>query len=158
MASGFDLFRLGMTGGGERAYSFVACLSHLTIDHASLSRRSEGRARGGGVVFVPCVAVRRMTVDPRTPLRVQCRDGARRLFHRPGSKKWLCTKVAKAPWGCSAMRMRGELHFTITVDDSSQTQIWCVSMGGYPRFFCTLWVPITTPPLTINRLPIPGSK
>ena len=25
-------------GGG--AYSFVACLSHLTIDHASLSRRS----------------------------------------------------------------------------------------------------------------------
>ena len=30
--------------GGERggAYSFVACLSHLTIDHASLSRRSTG--------------------------------------------------------------------------------------------------------------------
>ena len=27
-------------GGGEGAYSFVACLSHLTIDHASLSRRS----------------------------------------------------------------------------------------------------------------------
>ena len=27
------------TGGGA-AYSFVACLSHLTIDHASLSRRS----------------------------------------------------------------------------------------------------------------------
>ena len=27
-------------GGGGRAYSFVACLNHLTIDHASLSRRS----------------------------------------------------------------------------------------------------------------------
>ena len=27
----------GIGGGG---YSFVACLSHLTIDHASLSRRS----------------------------------------------------------------------------------------------------------------------
>ena len=26
--------------GGEGAYSFVACLSHLTVDHASLSRRS----------------------------------------------------------------------------------------------------------------------
>ena len=32
-----------MLGGerrGEGAYSFVACLSHLTVDHASLSRRS----------------------------------------------------------------------------------------------------------------------
>ena len=27
-------------GGGGGAYSFVACLCHLTIDHASLSRRS----------------------------------------------------------------------------------------------------------------------
>ena len=27
-------------GWGGGAYSFVACLSHLTIDHASLSRRS----------------------------------------------------------------------------------------------------------------------
>ena len=27
-------------GGGEGAYSFVACLRHLTIDRASLSRRS----------------------------------------------------------------------------------------------------------------------
>ena len=27
-------------GGWGGAYSFVACLSHLTIDHASLSRRS----------------------------------------------------------------------------------------------------------------------
>ena len=27
-------------GGGGAAYSFVACLRHLTIDHASLSRRS----------------------------------------------------------------------------------------------------------------------
>lgn len=31
----------GGGGGGGRAYSFVACLtsSHLTIDHASLSRQ-----------------------------------------------------------------------------------------------------------------------
>ena len=28
------------TGRGGGAYSFAACLSHLTIDHASLSRRS----------------------------------------------------------------------------------------------------------------------
>ena len=27
-------------GGEGRGYSFVACLSHLTIDHACLSRRS----------------------------------------------------------------------------------------------------------------------
>ena len=33
--------------GGEGAYSFVACLSHLTIDHASLSRRRRGDAVGG---------------------------------------------------------------------------------------------------------------
>ena len=27
-------------GGGGMGYSFVACLSHLTVDHASLSRQS----------------------------------------------------------------------------------------------------------------------
>ena len=33
--------RRGREGGeGKGAYSFVACLSHLTIDHVSLSRRS----------------------------------------------------------------------------------------------------------------------
>ena len=32
-------------------YSFVACLSHLTIDHATLSRRSKGGREGGGVAF-----------------------------------------------------------------------------------------------------------
>ena len=36
---------------GEGAYSFAACLSHLTIDHASFSRRSmsmvwRGRSSG----------------------------------------------------------------------------------------------------------------
>ena len=31
---------LGRVGGGGGGYSFFACLSHLTIDHASLSRRS----------------------------------------------------------------------------------------------------------------------
>ena len=49
--------RGGAGGGGGRAYSFVACLSHLTIDHTSLSRRSTGGERsreqvgdgGGGV-------------------------------------------------------------------------------------------------------------
>ena len=30
----------GEGGGGGGAYSFVACPSHLNIDHASLSRRS----------------------------------------------------------------------------------------------------------------------
>ena len=30
----------GEGSGGGMAYLFVACLSHLTIDHASLSRRS----------------------------------------------------------------------------------------------------------------------
>jgi len=34
--------RSGMGGRGGRAYSLVAHLSHLTIDHASLSRRSGG--------------------------------------------------------------------------------------------------------------------
>ena len=31
---------LRAAGRGEGGYSFVACLSHLTIDHASFSRRS----------------------------------------------------------------------------------------------------------------------
>ena len=35
---------VGEVGG---AYSFVACLSHLTIDHASLSRRSTAEVGGG---------------------------------------------------------------------------------------------------------------
>ena len=34
-------------GGGEGAYSFVAGLSHLTGDHASLSRRSTVPTRNG---------------------------------------------------------------------------------------------------------------
>ena len=43
----------GRTGGGrgEDGYSFVACLSHVDNDYASLSRRSRGEAgkkRGGG--------------------------------------------------------------------------------------------------------------
>ena len=30
-------------GGARRTHLVVACLSHLTIDHASFSRRSGGR-------------------------------------------------------------------------------------------------------------------
>ena len=30
--------------GREGAYSFVACLCNLTVDHASLSRRGGGKA------------------------------------------------------------------------------------------------------------------
>ena len=33
----------GRGGGGGGAYSFAACRSPLTIDHASPSRRSAGR-------------------------------------------------------------------------------------------------------------------
>ena len=33
-------WRSTRVGAGERAYSFVACLRHLTIDRASLTRRS----------------------------------------------------------------------------------------------------------------------
>ena len=36
--------RGGRGGGG---YWFVACLSHFTIDHASLSRRSTGKGKEG---------------------------------------------------------------------------------------------------------------
>ena len=31
-------------GGGGRAYSFVACLSHLTIDHACIPFETEHRS------------------------------------------------------------------------------------------------------------------
>ena len=35
-----ESFSIPRPWGGGGVYSFVACLSHLTIDHASLSRRS----------------------------------------------------------------------------------------------------------------------
>ena len=45
--SGLGTVRFGVVGwenglGGGGAYSFAACVSRLTIDHASLSRRSTG--------------------------------------------------------------------------------------------------------------------
>ena len=52
---GRDLAR----GGGEGACSFVACLSHLAIDDASLSRRSTSRREGGGGGGVPAHMVER---------------------------------------------------------------------------------------------------
>ena len=41
-------------GGGGRTHSFVACLSHSTVDHASLSKR-RAEAGGGGKLF-SCIA------------------------------------------------------------------------------------------------------
>ena len=38
----------GERGGAGGAYSFVGCLSHLTLDHASLSRRSTVPTPKGG--------------------------------------------------------------------------------------------------------------
>ena len=56
---------------GGRTYSFVACLSHLTIDHASLSRRSTV-TRGGGGILPPVghVDQLRPRVDRQTFLNV----------------------------------------------------------------------------------------
>ena len=39
----FSTRRLGLGGGG--GFSFDACLSHLTIDHAFLSTRHKGNGR-----------------------------------------------------------------------------------------------------------------
>ena len=51
------------------AYSFVACLSHWTVDHASLSRRS-GEGRREGLCFgcwcfrwMKCVLIIALCVD-----------------------------------------------------------------------------------------------
>ena len=77
-----------MEGGGE-AYSFVACVkSHLTIDHASLSRRGtvpnpNRHTARGGVVIIIMHGRNRMTavIDPRIPtMPGQSTSG----FHRPG--------------------------------------------------------------------------
>ena len=43
----------GGWGGGVGAYSFVACLSHLAIDHASLETVGGG---GGAYLFVACLS------------------------------------------------------------------------------------------------------
>ena len=74
---------VGQTGrgrGGGGAYSCVACLSHLTINHAaSLSRR--GRGRGGGGV-IPCMTVGLRAIDggnSRTPTR-QTNSNQPRVF------------------------------------------------------------------------------
>ena len=47
--------------GGGGAYSFIACLSHLIIDHAPLSRRRKGGERGRRVL-VYCLA---LVIRPR---------------------------------------------------------------------------------------------
>ena len=49
----------GAGGGGRGAYSFVACLSHLTTDHAFLSRRS-----------APFLLLLETTPTFRRPLRI----------------------------------------------------------------------------------------
>ena len=73
------MWRLGGAGGG--AYSFVACLSHLTIDHASLSRRSTvplaGGAGGGGCGGALCVGE-----GPHFSLQHYCYS----LLYRPPSR------------------------------------------------------------------------
>ena len=53
---------------GGRAYSFVACVSHLTIDHASLSR-GEGEGGGGGLRYGSC--------GRRTSVRARCMSNER---------------------------------------------------------------------------------
>ena len=44
----FDCGTARRVEGGGEAYSFVACLSHLTIDHASRSRHVGGKAWSDG--------------------------------------------------------------------------------------------------------------
>ena len=61
---GFAPIKQGHGGAGAVGYSFVACLSRLTIDHASLSRRG---IQGGGGVIVPCIAIVGRTAAPRVP-------------------------------------------------------------------------------------------
>ena len=55
--SGEHVARKRRGGGGRRAYSFVDCLSHFTMNHALFSRRNaaggcgerrQGRRGGGG--------------------------------------------------------------------------------------------------------------
>ena len=59
--------------GGEGTFSFVACRSLLTIDHASLSRRSTVPTRDTSNIWggaYSCLAMHgrsRMTIDPRIP-------------------------------------------------------------------------------------------
>ena len=89
----------GERGGG---YSFVACLSILTIDHAPLLRRSTGGGGGQGTQFVHGRS--RMTIDPRIPtVSGRSRSG----FHQPGRH---CLRRARSAVRCSANRMKGELH------------------------------------------------
>ena len=87
----------GMIGGGvvltlcnTGGYSFVACLSHLTIDHAFLSRR-RGYHRGvssryNGLIprscTINCVFVRGVWVCVRAPRHLWCQQ---RRHRRRGS-------------------------------------------------------------------------
>ena len=60
---------LPLSGGGGGGYLFVACLSHLAIDHASLSRRStvpipnkhlQHPTFGALGTLVPCITLTKM--------------------------------------------------------------------------------------------------
>ena len=57
------LLMISISGGGGvliwwGGFSFVACLTHLTIDHASLSRRNTGRGVGAGsCVNIACACL-----------------------------------------------------------------------------------------------------
>lgn len=39
---------VGLGGGGDGAYFFIACLRYFTIEHPSLSRQGGGGVVGGG--------------------------------------------------------------------------------------------------------------
>ena len=71
-----------LTDGGGGGYSFVARLDHLTIDHASLSRRRGGAGRGEWATTTRRL-VRTVGYNP-TPSR---RNSGCQLYGQPPTRK-----------------------------------------------------------------------
>ena len=63
--SGFHRPDVGGVGGG--ACLFVACLSRLTGDHASLSRQMPKERHAGGGVLISIVVI--VLTDPHIPVK-----------------------------------------------------------------------------------------
>ena len=99
---GGELWEFNGGGGEGRAYSLVACLIHLTIDHASLSRRSTV----GLDVLISCVAAVLKAIDPRTLCNAGTEHAA---FYRLGRHG---VHQARSAMRCLASINMGELHLT----------------------------------------------
>ena len=132
----------GTWSGG--AYPFVACLRHLTNDHASLPRRSTvptpnsliqtpppPKAGGGGHSFVACFS--RLTIDHATPSRQSTVSTPRRSLTPPIFEPFLLP-IETPPIFERSLRFFHILHQTVLLIFLSPSRFAVGGMGGCTQF------------------------